>query len=534
MTLKNITYIVWLLFAGCLASCNNDSPVPEPEPELPPEVVLKAVVAGITVNATGFCPLSAQIRVNTTAGMSIRATVLPKAGAITPAQSHTFPYSTGASQFIDVLGLYADYTNRLELAFLDAEGVQQGDTLLEIPVAPMDLSVLPRTFRVLTADAVRMEPGMNLVIYTPNGDNGMSVPYMVDADGEIRWLLDWRTSPVLNRTIINAAFSRMSDGNWITGDRETGVLQIVSPLGESVRTIDLTQDYKFHHDVMQMTNGHLLACMDRQGALRADGVTSRIRDHIVEIDLEAGTVVRWWDLAAVIDSARVGRDILGVVPAGQSATNWAHNNAIADWGDDYIASMRYQGIVKFDKQGMPYWIIAPHRGWRESYRPYLLTPLHRNGTVITDPAVVEGTACTDDFDWIWGVHAPVILPDNGTLRRVLCYDNGLARHFIRNNQQIPYSRAVIYEIDETNMTIRQVWDYGKDMPQYYTAQKSNAAYLPQTGHVLFAPSEGVTLSDGGTGCCLIELDPDTNEKIFELEIVDYGFHRVYRLPLYFN
>jgi arylsulfate sulfotransferase len=238
----------------------------------------------------------------------------------------------------------------------------------------------------------------------------------------------------------------------------------------------------------------------------------------------------------MLDSARFGAKVLGVNPAAMSPSNWAHNNAIADWGENYISCSRYQGIFKFKPSGELTWVLAPHRGWREQYQPYLLTPLDHDGNVITDPAVVDGSVHTDDFDWVWGPHAPIVLPDedsNDMLHRILVFDNGLARNFIRNNLQIPYSRAVIYEIDEANMTVRQMWDYGKDMPEYYTSSRSNAGYLPQTGHILFGSSEGATLSNGKNGSCILEIDPASGEVVFHLELENAGgFHRVYRLPLY--
>ena len=39
----------------------------------------------------------------------------------------------------------------------------------------------------------RMEPGMNLVNSPGQDETDTSIPYMIDADGEIRWILDWET-----------------------------------------------------------------------------------------------------------------------------------------------------------------------------------------------------------------------------------------------------------------------------------------------------------------------------------------------------
>jgi arylsulfate sulfotransferase len=541
LAFKQCLYSFILLLTGCLvivACSDDDIPVTPSQPEIP---ALTATVASITVDPSGFCPLAARIRINTSGGVAIRATVLPKPNAVTPAQEHLFPYSTESAQFIDVLGLYSNYTNQVKLAFLDAQGIEHADTLIEIRVDSLNIPNVPQVRRVLKADVSRMEPGMNLALFTPSGENDTSMPYMVDADGEIRYLLNWRNSEKMVHTIFNAAFSRMKDGNWLTADNNTGFIQIVSPLGEWIRSYDFmtTNKYRFHHEAREMANGNLICNMTKLDAVRADGVTKRIQDHIVEWNPKTGAIAHAWDLANMLDTVR-GANVLDLVPQEQSLTDWMHNNAITDCGDDYIATSRFQGVFKFKSSGELMWILAPHRGWHEQYQHYLLTPLDRDGNVITDPAVVDGSAHTDDFDWVWGPHAAVVLSGNdnnigGKRHRILVYDNGVTRNFIPNKNQVPYSRAVIYEIDEEKKTVSQVWDYGKDMPEYFTATQSNAAYLPQTGHILFCPSGGAVMSSGKRGACILEIDPTTNEVVYHLELDNSGgFHRAYRLPLYFD
>lgn len=537
---KQYPYRLFLLSASCFAlvACADDdtpAPPPKPLPETPPALI--AAVASVTVDPSGYCPLAARVRVNTSGGVAIRATVLPKPDAVTPAQEHLFPYSTEPAQFIDVLGLYSNYTNQVKLSFLDVQGVVQADTLIDIKVDSLDIPNVPQVRRVLKADVSRMEPGMNLALFTPNGDNDTSMPYMVDADGEIRYLLNWRNSEKMTRAIFNAAFSRMKDGNWLTGDNNTGLIHVVNPLGEWIRSYDFMSDgnYRFHHEAREMANGNMICNMTKLDAVRADGTTRRIMDHILEWNPESGAIVRVWDLANTVDSLR-GINVLNVVPQGQSSMDWIHSNAITDWDGNYVSTSRFQGAFKFKPSGELIWILAPHRGWHEEYQPYLLTPLDRNGNAITDPAVIDGSAHTDDFDWAWGPHAPVVMPDddgNDKRHRLLVYDNGAVRNFIPIKKQTPYSRAVIYEIDEEMMTIRQVWDFGKDMPEFFTATRSNAAWLPQTGHILFCPSGGATMSSGKRGACILEIDPATNEIVYHLELDNSGgFHRAYRLPLY--
>ena len=55
----------------------------------------------------------------------------------------------------------------------------------------------------------------------------------------------------------------------------------------------------------------------------------------------------------------------------------------------------------------------------------LLNPLHADGTPITDPEVIAGTKTCDDFEWPWGCHTAVPLP-NG---HILYFNNGYGRNF---------------------------------------------------------------------------------------------------------
>ena len=114
-------------------------------------------------------------------------------------------------------------------------------------------------------------------------------------------------------------------------------------------------------------------------------------------------------LVHMLDSARYGMTDYNLTadPYAQNASNWAHNNGIVEWGNDYLATARYQGIFKFNKAGGIEWIISPHGYWRDRYLKLLLNPLHADGIPITDPDVIAGTKNCDDFEWPWGCHTAV-------------------------------------------------------------------------------------------------------------------------------
>ena len=91
--------------------------------------------------------------------------------------------------------------------------------------------------------------------------------------------------------------------------------------------------------------------------------------------------------------------------------------------------------------------------------------------------VQYGTQAASDFDWPWGQHAAMKLK-NGN---ILLYDNGVNRNFQSPAQN--HSRAVEYEINESNMTVKQVWQYGKDRGnEFHSIIVSDVDVMEETGN----------------------------------------------------
>lgn len=436
----------------------------------------------------------------------------------------------GENQNLTILGLYPDYDNKVSVIMTDKKGNERARTQITIKTKPLDITSLPVYIKIKKASFDKMEPGMTLLSDPGASEADTSCPYMLDADGEIRWVLDWRTSPDLRHIGAQCGLHRLENGNYLVGDANNHQIAEVNILGEVVRKWDLKAlGYNFHHDALIGNDGKLLIAATKLDAKLTTG-KSRIYDHIIEMGTE-GTIDREWDLTNILDSARY-TPIDPTLPGasyGQTQGNWAHNNALLPWGDDYLASARYQGVFKFHKNGELAWVIAPHKNWRRDYQKYLLTPLDKEGNEITDSKVISGEKSSDAFDWPWGQHTPVIMP-NG---HILMFDNGYCRNFISKAFTEPgqYSRIVEYEVDETNRTVRQVWEYGREREDCYAAAMSSVQYLPETKHVLFCPGMGNKLSNGSYGGHIIEINPLTKEIISEIEICT-NFHRATRLSLY--
>ena len=139
--------------------------------------------------------------------------------------------------------------------------------------------------------------------------------------------------------------------------------------------------------------------------------------------------------------------------------DWLHLNAVLfDSRDNsIIISARNQGLVKVKYHNSELvWILSEPTGWSENMASYLL--------------INRGS----EDDYPYGQHAPEILP-NGNL---ILFDNGLGRKYSNNEK---YSRAVEYEINESEKSFELVWEYGKDRgEEVFSPFISDVDYLKDT------------------------------------------------------
>lgn len=492
---------------------------------------LDFIVKRINVNPSGYNPLAALVEVELPTFGRIKVTVHGKngdQGTITHLCQTETPH-----QEVPILGLYADYKNIVDITYTDKNGQERGTTQIAIETEALPTQDFPQ-IQVIKAQLKNMEPGINLVNYPGASFLDVSMPYMVDSEGEIRWILLFKSSPDLNSISISSALKRTKDGTLLAGDQHDDRIVEFDMFGNLLNQWDLKHlGYTFHHDITEAVNGNYLITVTKTSARLTNG-QPRVKDHIIEVNPASGALVNEWDLAELADTSRYLKpDSITPPQFSQSPGNWAHNNSIIEFDNGLLATMRYQGIISFTRAGEIKWIISPHKYWREKYRPYLLNPVDNNGSPITDTVVINGDASTEGFDWSWGPHTPEALSDD----RILVFDNGYNRHWVSNflTQGQNYSRVVEYKINKDDKTVQQVWAYGKSRgPECFSPAISGVQYLPQTGNILFCPGMAVPTRKG-LGGRVVEIDPLTKEVIFEMEITtpsNTAFHRVTRMPLY--
>ena len=209
--------------------------------------------------------------------------------------------------------------------------------------------------------------------------------------------------------------------------------------------------------------------------------------------------------------------------------DWFHNNSV--WYDDktnsVILSGRHQdAVIALDyTTGQLKWIIGDPTNWSDEYQKYFFTPIG------------------DNFEWQWSQHATMVTPDG----YIFLFDNGNNKSKIADNYvpaQDSYSRGVMYKIDTNNMTIEQVWQYGKERgSDFYSPYISDVDYIDTNHYIIHSggivkvdgqPSnQPAGLSDGNTALLSDTAELINDQVVFEIKLPTNNY-RVEKMSPYTN
>lgn len=417
------------------------------------------------------------------------------------------------NHYLPILGLKPDSSYSIELIVTD----QADESLVLAPSLPAVTGPLPvdfPTINVLLSDPTRMEPGFTLLDKFTRGKpttpdaNLPRYTIIVDNAGDVVWY----------STLGANATRQLPNGNLFYLD---GNVVEIDLLGNEKQSVALAVG-QLHHDLFPTANGTLLSITSETVVVdgfptsytdpNAPTQTANVEDTPVVEFLSDGSLLNTWKLTDILEPTRIGFDSRESRPLG---FDWAHANAVLyDPGDDsIIVSVRHQdAVVKFSRStGNLEWILGNHDNWPPEFQPFLLTPVGA------------------PFEWQYHQHAQMITP-SGTL---LLFDNGNYRASpFDGNASIPdsqnYSRAVEYAIDEDNMEVRQIWEYGAQIGQrYFSRSQSDADWMNNTGNVLITSSAtswlgGVSSGSLGMGkwhTRIIEVDHNIPaQKVFEMAV----------------
>jgi hypothetical protein len=395
-------------------------------------------------------PLSALILFHTEKNTKVRIEVAGK-DAYTGVRHEFSEFSTDHQ--IPVYALYPDYANNITLAITDEEGKQESSVItLQTESLPLDAVKT----NIIVKNPMLMAKGFTF-FDSPhlNGNYQMAI----DLNGDIRWYISNKklNGSVMTTYLQNGNFL-VSSGNVIpnTYNNLSDVYEITA-LGKYVTRYEV---YGIHHDIREKSNGNLLFAASKEGR------TSQ-NDYVVEIDRKTGKVVNSWDFMEIIPMNEYDTDY----PYTGGLGNWLHHNAL--WYDEaqdvFIISGRHQNMIaKIDaKNKKLLWAFSETVGQRNpNLKPFLLAP-------------VGG-----DFEYPTSQHAVMSLPDG----RIMLFDN---RNVIEKpvdplqlDQSLLFSHGTIYSIDETNKTIREDWEYGKNRRELYSSFISDVDYLGENHYLI--------------------------------------------------
>jgi arylsulfate sulfotransferase len=478
------------------------------------------IVSGPSLTDAPLAPLSCVLELTTDEPTRV---ILEVDDGVDSWRRDFFRYATVHA--IPLAGFKPDRTHSLQISVENLGGE------VTAAAAPLDFTTdpLPADFPTITMlanDPARMEPGYTLFEARSGGGTGGTLYGLaLNSAGEV----------IYYRTTANGNDIKMLKNGDFMGAHGINPIRQTDLLGNIVR--DWTLSAPSHHDVFPTRHGTLLTLVQAT-RLVEDYPTSEtdpmappsdadvVTDVVVELSRETGAILNEWDLLDLLDPRRIGYDSI----VGGTANDWAHANALYhdDRDDSVVVSLRHQdAVVKFSRvTGELIWILGPHENWSPAFQPYLFEPV--------------GTP----FLWAYHQHAPELTPA-GTL---LLFDNGNHRASPFDPRIAPadsFSRAVEYELDEEEMQIRQVWEFGSNIsPRLFASFICDVDPMRLTGNVLITFGgtryvDGVAVP-GGVQARIIEVTHTTPADIvFEMLLAEPDganpwVHSVYRSARIFD
>ena len=447
----------------------------------------------VILNPYGTAPLSAVIAFETET--LVRPTI--KVSGKDDKTSIEFTFDLAKTHLLPIYGLYPDADNKITISY--------NDTVKEVYIST---APLPDDFALATIKTAERDKLDNQLYFFTPSSRGYTCAY--DINGDVRWYLTtnavWDISRLQNGHLLLATERLQNNPYYMTG------LYEIDMLGKVLAEYSLPGGY--HHDYFEMENGNLLVASDN-----FDGVNDTVEDYIVELDRMSGKIEKKFNLKDILPTANTGNE-------NWSSDDWFHNNAV--WYDketnEILLSGRHaDAIVAIDyDSGELRWILGDPTGWPDEYRHYFFKPIGEN------------------FEWQWSQHAVMKTPEG----YIFLFDNGNNKSKIAD-KYVPaersYSRGVMYEIDEYEMTIKQIWEYGKARgSDFYSPYISDVDYLEKDHYIVHSggivKKDGVALNQPAGRSDANELLSDTveiqnNQVIFEI-VLPTNTYRVEKMPAY--
>ena len=501
-------------------------------------------------NPSGRVPLAAVIEFG--APETVSATITISDG--NDEWSHEFGELDGdMAHSLPVLGMRPDRDYRIKLDLKAGDGRSDSfafaHTTEPLPANPREFPPV----HVKVAEPDRMEPGITFLSVRRRAmgrphwmtekqyafSTRWGILVALDNRGDVVWYYqsDVRTSGI----------DRLKNGNLLMHRADSSSIEI-DLLGNVIRQY-YAEDRPFpppdnpnavairglqtlHHQPHELPNGDFLA-FSANGYLIEDYPTSEtdpdapradqmvMADTVVVLTPE-GEIVWSWNTMDYLDPFRIGYDTFWSywwVRGFPEHVDWSHGNGLSHYEADnsFLVSLRNQSaILKIDRETRDIkWILGRHDNWPEELQDKLLTPV-------------------GDLLWPGYQHNPRMTHE-GT---VILFDNRAHGGAIPFEEVAPletmFSRGVEYEVNEDEMTVRQIWTSGDtqgDDPCFSYAM-SDAWRLPATDNRLVISAFCTPLIEGATQDIMDHTRRAVDEFPYGGRVIEYaGDEEVFRIEI---
>ncbi|HWO33946.1 MAG TPA: aryl-sulfate sulfotransferase [Candidatus Acidoferrum sp.] len=360
-------------------------------------------------------------------------------------------------------------------------------------------------------------PGIELVDVTNAGTPAL----FTDRDANPIWYYD------VGQGNFAFTYKLLPNGHIILSITLAGinsVLREVDLTGRTIREMYITElgqkvqsaGYGFaptayHHDLLPLANGHVIVLTsftkDFTDLPGYPGTTSIIGDGIVDLDQNWNPVWAWNSF----DHLDVNRHLSGL-------PDWTHSNALIYSAEDgnLILSVRHQSwVLKIDyNNGAGAGDIL----WKLGYQG--------------DFTLTQGT---DPSLWFSFQHFPSVVSQSGRQTTISIWDNGDNRVLDTSGTvcgAVPlftpcYSRATIFEVDESTLSANLLWD---DLPGDFSVWGGSINQL-SNGNVEFDMNDPAQQPNTNLGSEVEEVtQTSTPQIVWKLDVDGTNAYRAYRVP----
>lgn len=404
---------------------------------------------------------------------------------------------------IPIYGLYPNKTNHVEIKGKYRNGrmvANYVDITTEEPAESF------RNVKLITyiKDEELCASGLNFC-YTGLECKGRKMAY--DIHGDIRWYFTESYSEPANYLSSSSVWLSKQTSKF---EREALIYEY--NLCGRIQSVYFSP-YGVHHDI-QITS---------KNTMLVPGNSKDVRhDILAEIDLETGEFIYVQDYKDIFQRTRN-------VSVVYSNIDWLHMNAVVEYKGDLIVSGNTQStILRHDRNGQIKWMLCDPTDYGTYWKQFILQPVG------------------SEFEYPYNQHAMEVLPDtdgNPDTVDILMFDNGYSRnkanHWEDEGHPL-YSRMVQYQINEKEMTVRQVWEYGKERPELFSMWRGDADQLEngnRIGVFNVRQKNEIDQENYMEHCVVVEVDQEKN-VVWEcygcsaIERNSYQNYRIERKEIY--